>query len=446
MKFAAKAKTLAVELALEDAAQADAVAGLPGQDAQAMTAAETKAIDAAHEEVKKEVQGVNDCRLAAHKALDECQSTLDKAGEARRGIEAETPPTRKNLSRLEEERDRASAAYTAFKSKHRLTREASRDDRITQVTWAIVVAVIESMVNSYFYLPISDLGLLGGFFTAGFVSVVNVAFAFLGGALGLRFLGHIEPSKKLGGVVALIACLSICVLVIALSALLRGHVDALGAAGGLDTGTLFDSAWEASLASFAAQDVWALFSSLNSFLLTFVGALCAVVGFWKGWAYDDPYPGFGNAYRHKEQTQQDYDDAQEEVEDAQREWRDEHRRKLHSEAGRLTEAANSMQAARIGFDKSIGDARGIGGEAALLAKELLSVYRQENLKIRAAPAPRYFDEFPPSSDFASFDADIEIAAQALAEVQAQVQRMAESCNGEQKAIQRALDLTPDVSP
>ena len=437
MNVPSSAKALAVELALADQAQADAVAGLPNKDAQAMTAAETKAIDAAWHWATKEVQKVNDGRLAAGSALDECRSTLHQVVEARRGIENETPPRPRNFGGLERERDEASAAYRAFKSNHKLTRDAARDDRITQLTWAAVVIVIESMVNSYFYMPISDLGLLGGFFTALFVSVVNVAFAFVGGALGLRFIGHIEPSKKLGGVTALLICLLICALVVALSALFRGHVDDLNARG-LDTTTLMESAWKAAVESLSALDVWALFSSLNSFLLMFVGTLCAVVGFWKGWAYDDPYPGFGAAHRHKEQTQHDYDDALEEEDQRQNRWRNERKGRLRSQAERLGDAANAMHAARTAFDKLVAEAQGIGEATALLVKELLSVYRDGNRRVRATAPPSYFDEYQGPSDFASLDADLQNAADALPNAQADARRLTEECDKEKKAIQRAI--------
>ena len=437
MNVPSSAKALAVELALADHAQTDAVAGLPDQNAQPMTAAETKAIDAARQWAANEVQMVNEGRLAAGGALDECRSTLDEVGEARLGIENETPPKRRSLKGFERQRDEASAAYRAFKSDHKLTRDAARDDRITQLVWAAVVVVIESIVNSYFYRPISDLGLLGGFFTALFVSVVNVSFAFLGGALGLRFLGHIEPGKKLGGILALVVCLAVCVLVVACSALFRGHVDDLNAQE-LDTTTLMESAWKAAVESLAALDAWALFSSLNSFLLTFVGTLCAVVGFWKGWAYDDPYPGFGAAYRHKEQTRHEYDDALEDEEQRQNSWRDEHRKRLRSQGERLHRASDAMYAARTAFDKLVADVQGIGEATALLARELLSIYRDSNRKVRATPAPSYFDEYPSPSSFASLDADVQRAANALPDVQADVQRLAEACNEEQKAIQRAV--------
>lgn len=193
-------KTLTEELAerlkLEERAQQDAVAGLPETMATSLTAAETGAVAAAEQAAKEEVRIVAQARMEAKAAQNQAKSELEQVRQARETIEDEAPPSPPNLDRLAMARDRATAAYAAFKSQHGLIRDATGDDRSAQVIWAVVVMVVESLFNAYFYMPISSLGLLGGLFTALFVSFANVGVAFVGGAVGLRFLAHVEPAKN----------------------------------------------------------------------------------------------------------------------------------------------------------------------------------------------------------------------------------------------------------
>ena len=286
-------------LQLEAEARSDAINGLPESHATAPMPAEIIAVAAAEEVAKSEIEVAQKSGTEAGNALNSCEATLVAARQACQDIEGEMPPVPRNVDTLIQECDSAKASYAAFKASHKLERNATGDDRVLQGVWATVVVVLESMVNSYFYMPISDLGLIGGFFTAFFVSLVNVGCAFFGGVLGVRYLTHIEPTKKLGGLIALLFFTCACALVIALSALFRGHADAMSAKE-LDTIALMDGAWQAAVKSLIELDVLDLLASLHSFLLTLVGLLCAVIGFWKGWAFDDPYPGFGAAYRRKE--------------------------------------------------------------------------------------------------------------------------------------------------
>ena len=221
MNVKALTEELAERLKLEDRAQQDAVAGLPETTATSLTAAETNAVAAAEQAAKEEVRIAAQAQGEAEAALNHAKSELEQVRGAREAIEDEVPPLAPNLDRLAQARDGATAAYAAFKSQHGLTRDATGDDRSAQASWAVVVVVLESVFNAYFYWPISSLGAAGGLFTAFFVSVANVGVAFVGGAVGLRFLAHAEPAKKLGGIVAFLLTVSLCALVVALSALFR---------------------------------------------------------------------------------------------------------------------------------------------------------------------------------------------------------------------------------
>ena len=439
-------KTLTEELAerlkLEERAQQDAVAGLPETMATSLTAAETGAVAAAEQAAKEEVRIVAQAHGEAEAALNHAKSELEQVRQARETIEDEAPPSPPNLDRLAMARDRATAAYAAFKSSNGLTREATGDDRSAQVIWAVVVMVVESLFNAYFYGPISSLGLLGGLFTALFVSFANVGVAFVGGAFGLRFLAHVEPAKKLGGTFASLLALGGCALVVALSALFRGHVDALGD-GDLEGADLAGAAWDAAVLSLQELDVLALFGSLNSFLLVFVGAICALVGFWKGWEFDDPYPGFGAALRSRERAEAAYDEAQEAAAEARRRWWQAHRASLRQLKQRLDGETAKAESALAGLREAALKAAHPAAQAASLMAGLLSIYRQKNEAVRATPAPAYFSAVPSAADFTSLEEDLAGITGDLPALEAEAGTLAESCNAEQARLQAAISRAAD---
>lgn len=441
MNVKAQTEELAEHLKLEHRAQQDAVSGLPETTATGLTAAETSALAAAEQAAKEEVRIAAQAHGEATTALDHARSELGQVRQAREAIEDEVPPPAPNLDRLAQARDRATAAYTAFQSQHGLTRDAIGDDRSVQVIWAVVVVVVESLFNAYFYMPISSLGLLGGLFTALFISFANVAVAFVGGAFGLRFLAHVEPAKKLGGTIASLLAIGCCALVVALSALFRGHVDALG--GDLEGEDLLGAAWDAAVLSLEELDALALFGSLNSFLLVFLGAICALLGFWKGREFDDPYPGFGAALRSRESAEAAYDEAQEAAAEALRRWWQAHRANLRQLKQRLDGATATVEAALAGLREAAQKAAHPAAQAAQLAAGLLSIYRQKNEAVRATPAPAYFSSAAPLADFASLDQDLADITGRLPALEADAETFAESCSAEQARLQAAISSAPD---
>lgn len=442
MKVNTLAEELKERLQLEDKALQDALAGLPSRDATELTPAENEAIDNASAAGEKEIADAVQCRDETVEALRDCKKVLQEVNRARQGIAAETPPATPDMTSLIEARDRTKAHYTAFKARHKLQRDVEGDDRLEQVIWAVVVVVGESIFNAYFYAPISDHGHLGGLFIALFVSVVNVAFAFIGGVLGLRFLSHVEPTNKLGGLIAFCMCLCICTLVVTMSALFRGHADAMSASA-LDTRMLVASAWQASVDSLLALDVLGLLASLHSFLLALVGAICAIIGFWKGRNFDDPYPGFGAAYRQTENAQIALDDAHREADERQREWQQEHKEKLLEQSHKLDRSKSRMSASCSGLKQKIESNLHLAENAGHLARTLLSVYRQKNKQIRADDAPSYFDDY--QVDYASLDDDLGTVGKDVATLEQELQDLSDKCDEELAEIQAAIVGTPGGS-
>ena len=395
-------------LGLKETARKDALAGVPAQSAADLTAAELEAVESAKQAAQDAVRTLDAHHQKAKESVQSCEQIChDKPLAIRKRQQEDTAKLaaldgrQEDLQELERARNGASAAYNKFKAENELQREPFDDDRFTQIIWVIVVVIVEGLFNSYFFATASAYGLAGGVFAALFFSLANVGCAFIGGVMGLRYANHRDPAKKLFGILWASACLCGCVLVVCLSALYRGHLDDLSQTSAIETLQL--EAWEASLISLRNLDVWDLIASLNAFLLMFVGAICAFLGFWKGYEFDDPYPGFGKMLRQKEAAKEKHQEAKEELENRAIQIEADGKMATETAMQNMNSASNAMQAVFDGFRRGLGEEAGLSAQVAQLAKSLLSVYRQTNKEIRADSPPAYFDQFPGEAEFKEFD-------------------------------------------
>ena len=298
------------------------------------------------------------------------------------------------LSRAQVGENTAIAAYKTFKSENGLIRDASGDDRIAQIIWAMVIVVIEGLLNCHFLAPAFN-GLVEAFFAAFFVSFINVGFAFIGGALGLRYLiNHCNVNKQLGGLIGFLICLSICLLTVLLSAWFRGHVDVLKQED-IDLLEISAQAWTNSLQDLQSINLWGAISSISSFLLVFVGLLCSFFGFWKGYKYDDSYPGFGDMYRTKINASEARQEVQSEYQQRQKEQQTERERLRRQRR----DSFYHMKAAVEGLDNGVNQNSQMVDELKNLARILLKKYYNANCTARATPAPPFPNDFPDDKEF-----------------------------------------------
>ena len=428
----------AKKLDLEGIARGDALNGLPAQGASEPTATETGAVAEAELCGKQELAKIDAVIEQTRTAIAQLATALGNAVGDRVRIEDAVGPPEIDLQSRVQDLERASAAYNAFKTDNALTRDATGDDRVKQVLWATVIVVVEGLVNSYFYAPVSAIGLLGGFSTvAFFVSFANVAFAFIGGAGGLRYLSHVDSLKKLVGVFVFLGCLFISLLVVTLSTLFRGHVDLLEDMA-LDPSTMEADAWRLAVESLRDLDVWALMSSVNSFLLVLVGLACAIFACHKGWQYDDPYPGFGAAFRAKERATEAYDDARDQNAASAADWKSKQIDDLRQAGRIIDDSLAEVDTNDRGLRVLLSEAERLGRDVGSLARGLLGVYRKRNEAVRANEAPKYFGVYPEDDQFRDFDADMERRRSVAKSLETDVSKARQDVKAEQKLIQDAV--------
>lgn len=283
------------------------------------------------------------------------------------------------LSPLWSERERRLRDLRNFARDHRL----GRDARYPASKWfsvgvIAILIVLESWCNAVYFAEISEFGLLGGFARACGVACLNVLAGFVLGLFVLPWISYRALRARV------LAGVGICVLVgaaIIANVALARYRDALAA--GADGATTFSS-----LASGSFH------LTLSSAVLLGAGLLGFGIALWKGWSFDDPYPGYGAADRR------------------------------FREADRAYLAARDAFVARtLGYVHSIpADCRSILDKAAATVKRLdnsvvaghrvlesyetnrrddrtgcevhLRRWRDENAFVRTAPVPHYFEEFP----------------------------------------------------
>ena len=444
MNITALTAELSAKLGLQNAARRDAVHGIPKQNATEMTGAETEAVTEADRAGQQAVTQLGEHCRGTEQAIQACRATLPTIQPRRQAV-GDQPPLRdeEEINRAEADRNAARANYNRFKANNQLDRDASGDDRFVQLIWASVIIIIEGLFNSYFFAPATAYGIVGGFIAAFFFSFANVGFAFVGGALGLRNINHCDAGRKLFGLIIFLLFLSVCIIIVFLSAWYRGHLDAARVTNTV-TPTLAFDAWQASVGSLRSADFWALIASMNSFLLMFVGALCALFGFWKGYEFDDPYPGFGGMFRQKEQAQENYDDIREAHEKRVAKWRDDRNLELQNLLQSVEQAGNAVHTAHGGFQQAVADVNGIPTQTADLARRLLQVYRETNTTIRADAAPSYFEQFPRPEEFRGLNREHTRWRKRCEELQKEVNGLQKQCRDEVEQIQQKINLEQEL--
>ena len=250
--------------------------------------------------------------------------------------------------------------------------------------WSIVVALvlIESIANSYFFAKGSDFGLIGGAFQALLISAVNIGFSLLTGMYVLPNLRHVVKARRIGaGAVS-----GLYGVVMLFFNLATAH---------------YRQQLEINPLKALTNTIPALRSApfdINNFdanTLMFIGFIFAVAALIKAFTADDPYPGYGSLHRRYKASAEAYEaakqDARRNVNDAFDKYR-----------WQLNQILDDARANSRDFPLLLNETEAVAADYARFAAEansacqtLLKIYRSTNLRVRTAPPPAYFDDYPP---------------------------------------------------
>ena len=378
-----KVDTLAKRIGLPERARDDARQNRPDFNAPQWDGVKSAILPEVKKEGEKELRILSDQIAEARTAIENLKEGIDTFRQYQPN-DGDVREREAALQRAEAKVNETIANYNVFRKDNGLIKDASDDDRMAQVGQAAIVVVIESVANGMIFQEVSEGGLLGGIAMAIFISVINVGFAFLGGMLGLRyFVNHCDANKKLLGLIWLMLCLAVCIFTISLSAWFRGHLDVLLAKEGIDLLKVPGMAWKQAFESMQGGNIAQLVSNQNAFLLLFFGLFCAIIGLYKGYKYDDPYPGFGDMFRAKEKAETECNRVRKEYEERKHDHRNERRKRY----GDLEKLSNKARTVMGGLETNIRENAEIEHQLTDLARNLLDAYLRLNGQVRSTQAP-----------------------------------------------------------
>jgi hypothetical protein len=290
----------------------------------------------------------------------------------------------------------ARAALNGFRSRNGIKDLASYPaDRFFHFSLLILFVVIETGANAFFYE--GSTGILGGAFIALSVSVVNMGVAALLG--GLFCYGNLPDRKyKFIGYASLGAFLIAGVVMNLIFSTFRMQYQLLQ--NQIIDMNLSEASTTQLAASFkaAVADAFGVFAlhlptiDIMSFILFFIGLGCSVIGFWKGYTFDDKYPGHGESDRlHKaidkkfvEEKDNIFEEAVASVTRTAQEVESLRARILFEQRQAIALKAQ-VTASKTNFASTL---KTIQGELNLI----LETYRSANQATRTTTAPGYFHE------------------------------------------------------
>jgi hypothetical protein len=349
-------------------------------------------------------------------------------------VEAELAGDRAALIDATAARIRAEVAWRGFRAANGITDMANYPESKI-LHWAIIVALsfVETVVNAFFYR--NDTGLLGGFFVALAVAVVN-----MGSSAGLGTLFRrknlSEPSQKYFGWASLAIFVPLTLFCNALFAAFRSAFEAAGDAG--DTAQLrgaFQTAWADAAAFFVGRFH---FGDLSSFLLFMTGLILSIIAFWKGYTSDDPYPGYSRRDRALKAARVAEAKRQDLVKQRLKDFLVAHRNHVQGLSG----ATGTMITMLSHRTSALGHAkRALETNAAAVERDyhlVLDAYRQANLAIRGTAPPEYFTDKPDVAGRTSVQAaaPVEQEMQTVLDLLEQLQRQhRDDLNGKLNQLQ-----------
>jgi hypothetical protein len=303
---------------------------------------------------------------------------------------AEMAGERAAMVNATEQRMRAEVDLRSFRAKHSITEQAVYpDSHIWHFSIILALALVETIVNAFFYE--NAQGLLGGFMVALGVAAFNMSGALVLGML-FRFKNLKDPEKKAAGWACLVVFALLTAYCNALFAAFRANYQLLTDPS---NGTQVRHAFREAASQAGRIFVLGMeFGDLMSFILFGIGVLLSIFAFYKGYTFDDRFPGHGRKDRVVRVARRAELATQETVRQKMKDFLQKRRRELQAlsrEPMEVMKAAGD-QAAIVQHAYSVHQTNqdAIQRDLALL----LHSYRDANAAIRATETPPYFGDMP----------------------------------------------------
>jgi len=312
--------------------------------------------------------------------------------ESRKAVSNFRAETQDRLNALTVSRDevvRSRSYLQEFRDIHGLRRPAQYP--ISHVQHASIIAAIfmaEAILNGTFFAKGSDYGFLGGSVQALIIALLNVGLALAAGRAIVPLINHKSNFKKLIGVNAL----AIYIPIVCFYNLGVAHFrDAIGMTADVTGAGDVSQTVPAQMALNTLLSRPLGIADLESWILFGVGVLFAAVAVFKGYRWDDPYPGYGRQHRHSVQLHDEYVQECREAIDALQEISENSSRALNNISEELRRRLREQEAILVNRDRLIRQFCSHLDYLERVANKLLSTYRGANRKARGAiPVPAHY--------------------------------------------------------
>lgn len=328
---------------------------------------------------------VNDIRQKAIALLDKADQLLTD-NTLQSTIEADMSADRAQLIAATENRMRLEVDWRAFRKENNIIEEASYpESHIMHFAIIAVLVLLETVINAFFYE--NAQGLLGGFTVALAVAAVNMAGALVLG-ICFRYKNLATAEMKVFGWLCLILFIALSLYCNALFSSFRAAFQIL-----VDPNDPIQLRQAFTQAGIEAKRVFILdmrIADLMSFILFGTGIILSGLAFWKGYTFDDRYPGHGKkdravkAARLAEMDKQDI--LRQKVRDFFHQRRAEFQAAIHEPAQLMSRASTCFAEVKHATLLLVTQAQSIQRDFALV----LNAYRHTNTSVRATDPPAYF--------------------------------------------------------
>lgn len=271
--------------------------------------------------------------------------------------------------------------WNDFRKHHNLTHPADYPlSRLWNFAVILVILAVESILNGNFLARGLETGLIGGIIQAFVIAAANVFFGVFLGNYVMRYAFHRSYFLRALAFVEVPVSFGIA---IAFNLMVGHYRDALG---GPDP----DHASIIALNTILAQPFY--LASLQSWILFAMGVFFFTIAAADGFKMDDPYPGYGRISRKHEEITRDYMNEKANIVDDLSRTRD--------------QALDSIRTARQNLASHRAELAGVLDQQGKLihffeahenylnraVNNLLSVYRNANMRSRTTPVPEHFND------------------------------------------------------
>lgn len=220
--------------------------------------------------------------------IEEMENEFDKR------VDAEFSPVLKEIEGLRKSYHQADDDLESFKTQHSIRRAPDYPASHWGTWGALVIAlIIESGLNGVFFAEGSDSGLVGGVGLALIISAINIVSGFLLGWWVLRYKNHIVDRMR--GLMLTIFVVMSSAIILVFNPLVAHY------RGALEVNP--DDAAQSAINSFS-EGMFSI-ADVNSWLLLIVGVIFFCLAIYKGYKFDDEYPGYGKLARIKDDFEDD---------------------------------------------------------------------------------------------------------------------------------------------